>query len=263
MTLPKVSVLFLTYNRAQTLVATFESFVARIDYPRERLEFILCDDASHEFHQTINRALDFDVKLCARRNQGLGANTNKGLRAATGDFILQLQDDWLFVGEPDFLSVTIRALQANPDIGMIAFRERPNLAVAETREVGGSQFDVLIPVLDNNGEVEHVGCGVYTDTPHVKRRNFHDIVGYYAERIPMTGMELAMTRAVSTRPDMVVAVKRGPEVFRHIGDAYSFNPGARRARLIQRLAKIPGGSALFALVRAAKRAVSRRPVRVR
>lgn len=263
MTLPKVSVLFLTYNRAQTLVATFESFVARIDYPRERLEFILCDDASHEFHQAINRALDFDVRLCAHRNQGLGANTNKGIRAATGDFILQLQDDWLFVGEPDFLNVTIRALIENPDIGMVAFRERPNLEIAQTREVDGALFDILVPDLDENGEVQQVGCGVYTDTPHVKRRNFHDIVGYYAEGIPMTRMELAMTRAVSARHDMMVAVKRGPEVFRHIGDAFSFNPGARRARLIQRVMTVPGGSALFALARTAKRAVTRRLARAR
>ena len=73
----------------------------------------------------------------------------------------------------------------------------------------------------------------------------------------MTKMELAMTRAVSTHPDTVVAVKRGPEVFRHIGDAYSFNPGAKRARLIARVAAIPGATALFALIRAAKRAINR------
>lgn len=257
MTLPKVSVLFLTYNRAQTLVPTFESFVTRIGYPRDRLEFILCDDASNESHQAISRALEFDVRLYAKRNQGLGANTNKGIRAATGDFILQLQDDWLFVGQPDFLDVTICALQANPDIGMIAFRERPNLLVADTRKAGGAEFDVLIPDLNEHGEVEHVGRGVYTDTPHVKRRNFHDIMGYYAEGVPMTKMELAMTRAVSTHPDTVVAVKRGPEVFRHIGDAYSFNPGAKRARRIARVAAIPGAAALFALIRAAKRAINR------
>jgi len=255
--LPKVSVLFLTYNRAHTLVATYESFIARIDYPRDRLELILCDDASHEFHQAIIRGLAFDVSLCARRNQGLGANTNKGLRAATGDFVLQLQDDWLFVGEPDFLRVAIRALQIHPDIGMIAFRERSNLAVVETREIGGSLFDVLIPDLNEKGEVESVGCGVYTDTPHVKRRNFHDIVGHYAEGIPMTKMELEMNRVVSTRSDMVVAVKRGPEVFRHIGAAHSFNPGVRRERLIQRISAIPGGRASLALARAVKRALKR------
>ncbi|WP_084250887.1 glycosyltransferase family 2 protein [Sphingomonas pruni] len=252
MILPKVSVLFLTYNRAHTLVATYESFLARINYPRDRLELILCDDASHEFHQAIIRGLSFDVSLCATRNQGLGANTNKGVRAASGDFILQLQDDWLFVGEPDFLRDVIRTLQCHPDIGMIAFRERSNLAVAETREVDGSQFDILIPDLNDNGEIESVARGVYTDTPHVKRRNFHDIVGYYAEGIPMTKMELAMNRAVSTRADMVVAVKRGPETFRHIGEAYSFNPGAKREQLIQRIGAIPGGHVVLTLARSAR-----------
>lgn len=254
MTVPRVSVIFLTFNRAHTLVATFESFVARVNYPRDRLELILCDDASDARNLAIARSLAFDTILTSRRNQGLGANTNKGLRAATGDFILQLQDDWLLAGDPDFLRQAVGALEQRPDIGMVAFRERPNLLVAETIEASGGVFDILIPTLSSDGTVDHVGNGVYTDTPHVKRRNFHDIVGYYAEGIPMTKMELAMTRSVSVDHQIRVALWRGEEVFRHIGDAYSYNPGVKRERVIERLRRLPGGQALVFAIRALYRA---------
>jgi hypothetical protein len=192
--------------------------------------------------------------LTSRRNQGLGANTNKGLRAATGDFILQLQDDWLFAGDPDFLRQAVGVLEQFPDIGMVAFRERPNLLVAETLEASGGTFDILIPTLSPDGAVDHVGNGVYTDTPHVKRRDFHDIVGYYAEGIPMTQMELAMTRSVSVDHRIRVALRRGGEIFRHIGDAYSYNPGVRRERVIEWLRRLPGGEALVLALRGLYRA---------
>ena len=254
MNMPLVSVIFLTYNRAHTLVATFESFRMRVNYPRDRLELILCDDASDSLNLGIARTLGFDKVLTSRRNQGLSANTNKGVRAASGDFILQLQDDWLLGGDPDFLKNAVAALELFPDIGMVAFRERPNLHIAETRTVAGKMFDILTPNLNSSGGISDVGNGVYTDTPHVKRRNFHDIVGYYVEGIPMTQAELAMTRSVSLDDRVRVAVLRCDEVFHHIGGSYSYNPGVKRQRLIERIQSLPGGGAIVAVVRGVYRA---------
>lgn len=39
------------------------------------------------------KKLDFDKFLLSRKNEGMGKNTNKGLIAVTGDYIVQLHDD--------------------------------------------------------------------------------------------------------------------------------------------------------------------------
>lgn len=258
MSCPRVSVIVVTYNRAHTLVATVESLVARLAYPRDKLELIVCDDASDPRDRAIAERLPVDAVLSATRNAGLGANTNKGLRAATGDIILQLQDDWLFVGEPEFLAKAIAALEQFPDVSMVTFRERPELDIAETRRVGDDLFDIIEPRLRADGHLMQVSDGTYTDNPHVKRRNFHEIVGLYAEGIPMTTMELAMSRAVAAQRDFKVAILRGPTVFHHIGEGFSFNPGAMREKRMQRLSQLPGGATAITALRALRRWFKRR-----
>ena len=259
MNVPRVSVIFVTYNRAHTLVATVKSLIARLAYPRTDLELIVCDDASDAHNRDIAQRLPVDHVLTAKRNQGLGANTNKGIRAATGDFILQLQDDWLFVGDPQFLAKSIAVLERFPDVSMVTFRERPELGVAETRQMGDDLIDIIEPKLDANGRLAQVSDGTYTDNPHVKRRDFHDIFGLYAEGIPMTKMELAMSRAVAARRDFKVAILRGPATFHHIGDEHSFNPGVLRDRRLRQFRRIPFGAALIDLARAVRGRLKKRP----
>ena len=133
--LPKVSIVFLTYNRAHTLVATYETLLALTDYPRERLELILSDDGSDARNRQIMDCLDFDRRLISKSNAGLGANSNKGVGAASGDFILQVQDDWILTGRSDYLRRAVEVLQSMPDVGMILFRDRPDLPILERRRI--------------------------------------------------------------------------------------------------------------------------------
>ncbi|MCU1237285.1 MAG: tuaH, partial [Candidatus Solibacter sp.] len=91
---PLVSVVVVGYNRLELLRKTITSFLNTTTYPRNSLELILCDDGSPESVQDQMRLLPFDVFLMASENRGMGNNTNKGIRAAAGAYILQLQDDW-------------------------------------------------------------------------------------------------------------------------------------------------------------------------
>ena len=257
--LPRVSVLFVTYNRAHTLVATYESFLAFTDYPRDRLELVLCDDGSDRWHRRIADSLDFDVRLADRKNRGLGANCNRGIDAAGGDFILQLQDDWLLIGPPDYLRNAVAALEAFDDVGLVAFRRRPALPVVETRALEGGPLRLVAPASDPDGRDFSVADGTYTDNPHLKRRGFHDLVGRYREDVPMHEMELAMCRAVARlHPRLKVAVLGDRDHFRHIGAAHSFNPSERRGRLIARWERFPPARLALRLARSARRAWRRR-----
>jgi glycosyltransferase involved in cell wall biosynthesis len=250
--LPLISVIFVTYNRAHTLVATYETFLAFTDYPRDRLELILADDASDAYTQRILAQIPFDKRAVAARNSGLGANQNRGIRAASGDYILMMQDDWLMVGRRDYLRVALQALEENPDLGLILFRDRAELDVAEERRVAGHRL--VLPALGTD-DVATMGVhqGTYSDNPHLKRREFHDVIGLYQEGVPMTRMELAMSRAVAAQSRFKVASIDGFEVFRHIGDRFTFNPAERRWQLEQRIARWPGGTLALAIAKRVRR----------
>lgn len=233
--LPRVSVLFITCNRAHTLVATYESFVRRVAYPRDRLELILCDDASSGWHRAIIDRLAFDKVVRSDSNRGLGANNNAGIAAAEGDFILSLQDDCMLIGDPDFLLKTISAFSEHPSVTMVGFRERPELPVIESLTIKTGKLLVYGTAANPRG------CGdyAYSDQPHVKRRDFHARVGRYRENSPMAQMEMEFQRRVSACPGIKVAALCGPDPFSHIGGPFSLNEAVARASRREQFYRVP------------------------
>ncbi|SEF14552.1 Glycosyl transferase family 2 [Rhizobiales bacterium GAS191] len=252
-TLPQVSIVFLTYNRAHTLVATYETLLALTNYPRDRLELILSDDGSDTRNRQIMDCLDFDRRLISKSNTGLGASSNRGVRAASGDFILQLQDDWILTGRSDYLRRAVEVLQSMPEVGMILFRDRPDLPVHERRQFGDLGVDILADRVDAGGMLNRVTDGAYSDNPHLKRRDFHQIVGPYAEGVSMAKMEFEMQKQVCAQSTYRVAAIKGMDVFRHIGDRFSFNPGYKHASRVERIKRLPGGAMLLDLARVIRR----------
>jgi len=251
--LPLVSVVFVTYNRPHTLVATYETFLFTTDYPRERLELIVADDGSDPDVQALVKRLDFDVFCLSVVNRGLGANMNTGLRAAHGEFILLLQDDWICMSYPGYLRDAVAALRACPDVGMVVLDAWSGAITQEVRRLGNIDLRVLTAVSPDSG----LRGRTYTDWPHVKRRDFHDIVGWYLEGAPMTVTENAMTDAVGRQDRYKAAILEGGAPFTHIGDRYSFNPGRRISRLETLVSAAPLGRVAIALARRLRRALRR------
>jgi len=66
-------------------------------------EGLLTDGASRVDQRQRRFDMGFDRLFFAGRKQGLGANLNKGLRAARADYILHLEDDWICQEKMDFI----------------------------------------------------------------------------------------------------------------------------------------------------------------
>ncbi len=242
--LPLITVLFITYNRLVTLRPTLESFLAYTDYPRERLELIVCDDFSPEAVREELRRMPFDVCCIPDKRGGLGANVNQGLRVAKGHLILQLQDDWECLGPPDHLRRAVIALSAAPDVGMVILNQHPMpLPVVRRHAFGGG----VLRVFDNRPEipVNIVGEHAYTDWPHLKRRTFHERLGLYKEGVPMWEMELEFSQRVNAQRDTFIADLEGTDVFKHTGAEHSYNAGSKKVRLAKKISALPGGAAAF------------------
>lgn len=127
---PFFSVIIPTYARPAQLVSCLES-LARLDYPRERFEVVVVDDASATPPEDIVESFrpQLDVRLIVQRaNAGPAAARNMGATHARGEYLAFTDDDclparsWLkafaarFTSAPDRLlgGRTTNALDENP-----------------------------------------------------------------------------------------------------------------------------------------------------
>ena len=92
-TLPTVTIVFLVYNRREELRESLRRMLGDSDYPRDRVDVIVVDNASDDGAGDMVRAEFPEVQLIRReRNVGV-SGWNDGLAAARGDWVLLLDDD--------------------------------------------------------------------------------------------------------------------------------------------------------------------------
>ena len=106
-----VSVVIPTWNRAKTLPRALDSVLA------QRLpahEIIVVDDGSSDETPELIASRYPRIVYLSQTNQGVSAARNRGIRAATGEWIalLDSDDEWL----PSKLAEQARLLQAEPEL---------------------------------------------------------------------------------------------------------------------------------------------------
>lgn len=226
---PLVSVVVTSYKRCEHLKRAIESFLTSCTY--RHLELILCDDGSPESQQEQMRRLPFDVFIFAEENRGLGVSVNRGLRAARGQYILYLQDDWVCTRRCDFVQEAVEALTNVPRLGLCRFTAlHAAYRRAETvRTEAGRR--VRLPVLGEPDSYD--GIYVYSQSPHLKPRAFHERVGYFREDVGGgTGIEDEFCRGFLEQDIYRVGTVAGHEgLFVNIGHDLSYFRGKGRWRM--------------------------------
>ncbi len=146
-TMPRVSVVIPTCNRAPLLRAAIDSVLGQTF---RDFEIIVVDDASSDETPAMMRALANDRIRYLRQDskKGQGATRNAGLRAARGSYVALLDDDdeWL----PEKLQKQVDLLDTRPaGVGLVytGFRKidaSSNRMIAEVRpRERGEVFDAL------------------------------------------------------------------------------------------------------------------------
>lgn len=91
--LPSVSVIVLNYNTCEHLETCFSS-LQQLDYPEDKLELILVDNASTDQSAEFIQTNFVDVKLVVNnKNYGFSQGNNIGAKTATGDLVAFLNPD--------------------------------------------------------------------------------------------------------------------------------------------------------------------------
>jgi GT2 family glycosyltransferase len=117
--LPRVSVVILTYNNLNLTKACLQSVIERSQYAN--LEIIVVDNASTD--GTIDYLREFQrhhssVKIIANRyNVGFAAGNNLGLAAATGEYLVLLNNDTVVT--EGWVLTLLHHLMDHSDIGLL------------------------------------------------------------------------------------------------------------------------------------------------
>ena len=142
-----VSVVLTTYNRPKLLFRALESVKVQTFQPKE---IILVDDSSDKnATDFIKKCLSDDIiYLRHKRNLGLAAARNTGLRHAKGDFIAYLDDDDIWM--PTRLESQVKHWESLP------VEKRKQLACiqvgAELVDTNGNRLNIYLP--KNHGNLK-------------------------------------------------------------------------------------------------------------
>lgn len=182
---PLVSALFVTYKRIDKLEKAIAAFRKNTDYPN--LEIVITDDGSPPDIQEKMRQLPADVFALMPKNRGLGANNNNGMKHSSGKYILMIQDDWVCQGPPEYLRETVRVMEANPRVGIINFGGAAHPPDLGWRLEGSEEPCFVTPEPLAHSVIEQF---LYSDQPHIRRREVNELIGLYIEDRNMEKCEI-------------------------------------------------------------------------
>ena len=183
----EVTLLITHYNRSNSLERLLSAF------KNENCRFekmIISDDASKPEHleKIKNLQKDYSFKLItAEKNAGLGNNINKGQDAVKTPYTLYVQED--FVPTEEFAANFKKAYEI--------MKEKPELDIA--RFYAYFKYPYLKPLKDGFSEMifkswfpGYMKFYFYSDHPHLRRSNFFEKFGRYAEGINSDKTEYRM-----------------------------------------------------------------------
>jgi GT2 family glycosyltransferase len=171
---PTVSIVFLVYNRREELRESLQRMLLESDYPRDRVEVIVVDNASTDGAAEMVREEFPDVQLMVRDHNVGVSGWNEGLAAARGDWVLALDDDCYL--PPDGLRRAVAAAQER-DADLVSFK------VVSTRDPSY----VFTEVSYQTGLFTFWGCAV------LLRREVVEALGGYDPEIFYLANELEFT----------------------------------------------------------------------
>ncbi|MCD6290656.1 MAG: glycosyltransferase family 2 protein [Anaerolineae bacterium] len=115
---PFASVIIPNYNGERFLPTCLDALRAQ-DYPADRFEVIVVDDASRDGSLALLERVYPEVRVVAlSRNRGLAAACNAGAAVARGDALVMLNNDT--EAEPGWLAALMDVLATHPEVGAVA-----------------------------------------------------------------------------------------------------------------------------------------------
>ncbi len=164
----KISLVLLSCKRLSLLKETCRALFKHIDELESKIniEYILVDNGSGPETLDFVRSQRFDRIITNNQNLGIAAALNQGFTAATGEFIFELQDDWLCNTSSPFIQMSLDVLHEFDEIGIVRLKGT-DINNPMRRNEGASQFTStgvhFWPWFPNETSygVHCFGCGIW------------------------------------------------------------------------------------------------------
>ncbi len=137
--LPTVSIVIPTFNRGKMLASCIESLLA-LNYPKEKLEIIIVDDAS-PVPVELNSYGPLVKVIRQYYNQGPGAARNRALREAAGEIIAFTDDDCLV--DRNWLRSLVPCFK-HPDVAAVGGRVESAVLITQLEKYEQVQSPLLM-----------------------------------------------------------------------------------------------------------------------
>lgn len=210
---PSVDVVVLTYNRVDELIRTLEAIHKRVDYPKDKLHYVIADDCSPGDYQSrlaksyIFNFINYDFVPHKGVNVGWGACVNRALRFSQAPYVLFCEDDYILRKDLD-LRAAVATMEVTPHMGMMRFRGTAgdHLIYHQMEARIGDwlpdyQDGVGLPgrlsyfLIDSGSP----GLYIYSHGLHLKRANFHTFYGQYPEGLKLGHTEESYAHTVKDK----------------------------------------------------------------
>ncbi len=173
-----VTLLVTHFNRSESLARLLESF-AKLGFSFE--DIVVSDDGSLPEHgkrlEELREQYPFRL-VTTPTNRGLGNNLNKGQDAITTPYTLYVQEDFIPQAVfPQRFADAFQLMEERSDLDMVRFYAHKPYPNRKPYKLGFSEmfFSLLRPGTEK--------FFYYSDTPHLRRSNFFQRFGRYAEGV--------------------------------------------------------------------------------
>lgn len=180
-----VSIIIPTYNRANSIKYTLDSFLQQ-DYPKNKFEIIVCDNNSTDNVKEI--VLDYvekygenRIRYMFERRQGVHYARNSAAKTAKGDILYFTDDDML--AEPDLLKNLIPVFERNNKIGCATGKVLPKWEATPPKWIRKFCTNYLLS-LNNLGDMTKIrpyDMGVFSCHEAIRRETFFETGGFHPE----------------------------------------------------------------------------------
>jgi glycosyltransferase involved in cell wall biosynthesis len=184
----RVDIVMALYNKSRTVIRSIES-IRRQTFTDWRL--IVVDDGSTDDGPAQVQSLgDSRIELIRQANGGPGPARNTGLFRANAPYVafLDSDDEWL----PGHLSDSVSALEANPEVGIVAslyyeWPHRMDMTSLWLRRGIHTGTKYRLTGNDDPVQADWILSFLHTDTTMIRTERAQQVGGFYAENRCLLG----------------------------------------------------------------------------
>lgn len=181
----KISVIIPTYNRAQYIGLTIESFLQQT-YPKEFIEILICDNHSTDhtkevIAKTIKANKGYNIRYLYEERQGVHYTRNTAAKQAVGDILYFTDDD--MIADSSMLERLIDVFDKYDNIGAVTGKVIPKWEQTPPAWVAKYLCNQWLSLIDKNMElcITKYDLGVYSCHEAIRRDIFMRTGGFHPE----------------------------------------------------------------------------------